>query len=338
VWSLSPDPEPDVSVLVMAYNHGPYLRECLDGILGQQFDGSLEVLVGEDCSTDDTADVLAEYVAEHPEVRVVTAPTNVGMHENHRRLLRAAGGRYLAFCEGDDYWHDPGKLARQVALLEADTSISGCHSDFDHIEQRDGRWVRQRGFAARSAGVAGDRTTYEQLLERNLVQTCTLVLRRAVATTYLESLFGRRMFAVGDWPFVLFATATHGPLGFLPVSTATYRRVGGSATNAGYRSEMRRIEDQHPMLDLAVAELGGSTDAVRHGHELTDAAAMVVAARHGDRATAREHASRLARAEDPTLRRMASIVGLAARTPPTFSTARAGLLALRWTRSRVRYR
>ena len=147
------------------------------------------------------------------------------MHENHRRLIRAAVGRYVAFCEGDDYWHDSMKLARQVQVMDSRPSLSGSHTDFDHVDAKRGVWHRRRNYASKVRRVTGPLTTYEQLVARNLVQTCTLVIRTEAARAYVDSDFSRHHFSVGDWPLCLFATSQYGPFAFLPHSTATYRRV-----------------------------------------------------------------------------------------------------------------
>ena len=72
------DARPDVSVLVMAYNHAAYIGECLDSILAQRFDGRVEILVGEDCSTDDTLAVVTEYAQRHASIGSSRRPTTSG--------------------------------------------------------------------------------------------------------------------------------------------------------------------------------------------------------------------------------------------------------------------
>lgn len=329
---------PDVSVLVLAYNHEGYIAECLDGILSQRFDGTFEVLVGEDCSTDRTRAVLDAYVRDHESIRLVTAPHNVGMHENHRRLVVAANGRYLAFCEGDDYWHDTSKLGRQVAILDSNPSLGGTHSDFDHVELRDGVWQRRRKYATRVRKVFGPQTTYDQLLERNLVQTCTLMLRTEATRAYVDSEFYAHRFLVGDWPQCLFVTSAHGPLSFESTSTATYRRTSGSVTNAGYEAEVRRIEDQHRMITLAARELRASPDHARRGHDLTDLALVLIAVRHGDRPRARAGATALRSSPAPTVRRAGTFVRVITSQGTVFRSLSALLRVAYCVRSRLTYR
>ena len=95
---------PLVSVKMITYNHGPYIADAIEGVLMQKTDFRIELVIGEDCSTDDTRQIVLNRQSEHPDVvRVVTSDRNVGMHKNGDRVLRACRGKYIAVCEGDDY-------------------------------------------------------------------------------------------------------------------------------------------------------------------------------------------------------------------------------------------
>src|SRR3990170_5867532 len=105
--------EPVVSLLMLTYNHAQYVAHALDSVLAQNFEESFEIVIGEDCSTDGTREIVDTYLARRPDViRVVTSERNVGLGRNFRRIGLRARGSYTAFCEGDDLWHNPDKLAR----------------------------------------------------------------------------------------------------------------------------------------------------------------------------------------------------------------------------------
>ncbi|AND69571.1 hypothetical protein ATSB10_21170 [Dyella thiooxydans] len=126
--------QPVVSVLMLAYNHGPYLAQAIDSVLAQQTDLPIELLIGEDCSTDNTRDVALRYQEAHPDIiRVITADKNVGSTLNHRRILLAARGEFYAYLDGDDYWL-PGKLLRQVKYLR---EHSDCVAVFTNAQTVD---------------------------------------------------------------------------------------------------------------------------------------------------------------------------------------------------------
>lgn len=111
-----------VSIVTLVYNHAPFLRQCLDGFLMQQCNFEFEVLVHDDASTDGSADIIREYEARYPDIIKPIYQTenqySRGGLVNMRFNFPRARGRYIAMCEGDDYWTDPLKLQKQVDFLE----------------------------------------------------------------------------------------------------------------------------------------------------------------------------------------------------------------------------
>jgi len=119
-----------VSVLVITYNHDRFIAQALDSILSQQVTFDLEVIVGEDCSTDNTRSIVEDYSRRYPNTVVaILNPHNVGMKDNGFNVMSKATGKYVAFLEGDDYWVSDHKLQQQVDLLESDSRLAGCFTD-----------------------------------------------------------------------------------------------------------------------------------------------------------------------------------------------------------------
>ena len=120
---------PLVSVSVITYNHEKYIRQCLDGILMQNVNFPYEVLVHDDASPDGTADIIREYEAKYPDIIKPIYQTE-NQYSQGKTVSKfnfdRARGKYLAFCEGDDYWTDPGKLQKQVDFLEAHPEYIAC--------------------------------------------------------------------------------------------------------------------------------------------------------------------------------------------------------------------
>jgi len=239
---------PTVSVLVLAYNHGPYLADALDSILKQQASFSFEILVGEDRSADDTLEIAERYQAAHPSlVRVITAERNVGMQENFRRLIHASRGSYLAFCEGDDYWNSCTKLDEQVAFLEERPDYGAVHSDFTHIAQIGASWKALPRYWRHHAVSIPQGAIFDELVKRNFIQTCTLVVRTELARQYLDSGLPADSYKVADWPLCLYVSA-RSKVGFIDKQLSTYRKVEGSAMNQGYDSDVSRARDHMSMV------------------------------------------------------------------------------------------
>ena len=116
-----------VSVIVTSYNHAADIGRCLDGVLGQRGLFRLQIVIGDDCSTDGTADVVEAYRARDPErIAVQPRPQNLGMLRNMQDCITVCTGRFIAFCEADDYWISDRKIAKQLRMLRTDPKLDMC--------------------------------------------------------------------------------------------------------------------------------------------------------------------------------------------------------------------
>jgi len=110
---------PVVSVYMITYNHESYIAQAIEGIMMQQTDFPIELVIGEDCSTDRTREICLEYQDKYPEIiRLLLPEKNIGIYKNSKSTFIECKGKYIAICEGDDYWTDPLKLQKQVYFLE----------------------------------------------------------------------------------------------------------------------------------------------------------------------------------------------------------------------------
>lgn len=114
---IRPEKRLKVSVCIVAYNHGQYIEDCLSSVVGQRVDADLEILVGDDCSTDQTRQIISYYAEKHADlIYPVFHEKNFGGCHNYQYLINKASGDYIAHLDGDDYWL-PGKLQSQINLL-----------------------------------------------------------------------------------------------------------------------------------------------------------------------------------------------------------------------------
>ena len=117
-----------VSISCMTYNHEKYIKDAIEGFLMQKVNFDYEILIGEDCSTDNTRQIVEKYVEKYPDkIRIITSEKNVGSKKNVLRVHKEANGKYIAVCEGDDYWTDPLKLQKQVDYMENHPDCSLCY-------------------------------------------------------------------------------------------------------------------------------------------------------------------------------------------------------------------
>jgi glycosyltransferase involved in cell wall biosynthesis len=118
-----------VSIFCITYNHSKFIAKALDGFLMQQCNFNTEIIIGDDCSTDGTAEIIDDYVVRYPgRITRLKAPKNIGATQNVIRVALETKGKYVATCDGDDYWTDPYKLQKQVDFLENNPEyVMCCH-------------------------------------------------------------------------------------------------------------------------------------------------------------------------------------------------------------------
>ena len=165
---------PVVSVICLAYNHSRYIRKCLDGFVMQQTDFRYEVIIHDDASDDGTDLIIKEYADRYPDIFVPVYQTvnqySQGVPIGKVFLYPRAKGKYIAECEGDDYWTDPLKLQKQVDFLESHPDYVLCSTNCNMLIEKTGEIV---------PWILGteDEISMEYLMENNRVATLTVLYR-----------------------------------------------------------------------------------------------------------------------------------------------------------------
>ena len=216
--------QPIVSVRTSTYNHGPYIKQCIEGVLMQKTNFQIEYIIGEDFSTDETRAIVFEYAKKYPHIiRVITADYNVGSKANGRRCIRACRGKYMAICEGDDYWTDPLKLQKQVDFLEGHPEYGMCYTKVQYYYQSEKKMGQIWG---------GNYTTFEKLFQRNTIPTLTVLLRNKLYKDYCHNIQpALRNWKMGDYPMWLWF-AHESLIAFIPEITGVYRVLNESASHS----------------------------------------------------------------------------------------------------------
>jgi glycosyltransferase involved in cell wall biosynthesis len=126
-----PHENPKVSICCITYNHANYIRDALEGFLMQKTSFPIEIIIHDDASTDGTADIIRQYHAQHPDlIKPILQEKNQYSQGKKASLttFKHARGKYIALCEGDDYWTDPLKLQQQLDAMNLHDAILVCHS------------------------------------------------------------------------------------------------------------------------------------------------------------------------------------------------------------------
>ena len=187
---------PLVSVWMITFNHGPYIRQALDSVFSQDVDFDFEVVIGDDGSSDDTRSIILEFDRRNPgKIKKIFHAENVGMIANQNSVFAACRGEYIAMLEGDDYWTDPCKMRVQV---EAMTRWPQCRMSFHPCrETKNGRrmsWYgpREKVFPTQEVVNHGGyfSPTPSLMLKRKVVESIPDFLEAAPAGDYYLQILG----------------------------------------------------------------------------------------------------------------------------------------------------
>lgn len=219
------DEVPVVSVLCPTYQHLAFVRDSLQGFFGQRTTFPYEVVVRDDGSTDGTAEVVEEFARRYPRIlRFIAEPENQYPDVDPLTpLIQASSGKFIAFCEGDDYWTDPLKLQKQIDALTGSGASVSHHSQ---VEVQDGRIIAATDVSGRHER---DRSGHELRTSMKSLLTRTIVLERDVLLRNGGLADLRRMWA-GDSLVTAMAGASGGST-YADVAPAVYRvHEGGVST------------------------------------------------------------------------------------------------------------
>lgn len=121
---------PLVSICSTTYNLEKYIAQAIESWLAQETDFLVEIIIADDCSTDSTRSIIDKYQQSYPDkIKLLTSDKNLRMLPNFIRSLKAAQGKYIAVCDGDDYWVDPKKLQKQVDFMEKNPDFSSIYTN-----------------------------------------------------------------------------------------------------------------------------------------------------------------------------------------------------------------
>ena len=218
---------PLVSVVCITYNHEDYIKQCLDGFIMQQTNFPFVVIVADDCSTDKTREIIEEYAEQYPDIIIPVFRTeNVGIEKNYIGAIKSCTTKYLAICDGDDYWINPNKLQKQVDFMKAHPDYAICFGKMKMVFENSNKPSRILPLKMNK-----NPQSYRKLLLGGYIPSNTVMYRyenlKNTVQNYPENIYP------WDW-FNHISAAAHGKIGFINELMSVYRRneQGVSYTNA----------------------------------------------------------------------------------------------------------
>lgn len=244
---LSKVPKPIVSCRVSTYQHAPYIRQCLDGILMQKTVFPFEIVIGEDESTDGTREICIEYANKYPDlIRLFLHKRANNILVDGKPTAKFQGnytiyhlrGKYHALCEGDDYWIDPYKLQKQVDFLNENPDYGAVFTKAK-ILLEPGNILKKR-FINSNANVPSG-FVLKELVHGNPFITCTSLFH----SKFVDELFPDSVWIYSD-RVLWIDIASKAKIGFMNEFTATYRVLGSSASHyISLEKQIRAIKQDY---------------------------------------------------------------------------------------------
>ena len=212
-----------VSVIMLTYNHEAFIQDAIYGVVRQETNFSIELIVGDDASTDKTPQLVRELAEKYPDIiKPVLREKNIGALKNYRDLIRRSRGTFVAICDGDDFWTDMKKLQKQIDFLENNPEyISCCHpvkQVYVDGSQED-TILDPLKLAGENAQKKGYLDIYD-LIKMNTVASLSTVHRWSIDRELPEWM---EKYSVGDYPLLLFH-ADKGKVGVVPELMGVYRK------------------------------------------------------------------------------------------------------------------
>ena len=221
-----------VSVVMITYNHEKYIKKAIESVLMQETDFDFELIISNDCSSDGTHKVIEKIINNHPKsdkINYTNHPENIGMMPNFQYALENASGKYVAICDGDDYWTDSKKLQKQADFLENNPDYAICHHNVIEL-----RGLKKR---KRNHKLKENRTTdLAYLAKGNYIHSSTIFLRNKIDKfpDYFKSASN------GDY-FILMLMARYGKIKYFMDIMSIYR----IHKKANWSSQKKRIQREN---------------------------------------------------------------------------------------------
>lgn len=253
-----PGTTPAISVCIQTYQHANFIKDCLDSVISQQTNFPVEIIVGEDDSTDGTREICTEYAEKYPDIiRLFLRSEKDKVYINGKKTgrfnfisnLQEARGKYIALVDGDDYWCDNHKLQKQFQYMEAHPGIS---LSFHHVYRA---WIKEKPFMPKRPRLPAEETilSIKDLVKWNIISSASCMFLRSNIDD-IPPWFWEVPFL--DYPLHIHS-AQKGKIGFINETMSVYRLHPGGMWTSG--SMMTHLKNYWQLYTILADHLGGDT-------------------------------------------------------------------------------
>lgn len=236
-----------VSVAMITYNHELYIKQAIDSILMQNVNFDYEIVIGEDCSPDNTREILKEYKEKYPDkIKLILHEQNIGVRQNCIEVYKKCYGEYIALLEGDDFWTDTDKLQKSIDFLENNKEYIAIAHDVNIINENSIK-ISDSPFGQ----YKGDLNTPKDQFKYNNIPTLSLVFRN-IWGKQLTDVIGKIMenvVMIGDYPLKLLLL-TKGKIKYFNCKMGTYRWVRTTGTSFSAQAEKNKEKFRYDVVNF----------------------------------------------------------------------------------------
>ena len=240
-----------VSVVCFAYNHEKYIRQTLEGFVGQKTNFKFEILIHDDASTDGTADIIREYEQKYPDIIKPVYQTENQYSKNIKLekvyIYPQIRGKYIAFCEGDDYWCSPKKLQKQFDIMEQNNDCSMCTHRVAQVYLKGyGKWpCIPWDIVDGECKISCDELLKILTVSGYPFQTSSYFVRYNAYSDYIKEFpdFAQNV-GIGDLPLILYM-ATKGKIYFLDDVFSVYQQFSSGGWTEKLWNDIDTIKEHY---------------------------------------------------------------------------------------------
>ena len=213
-----------LSVAVITFNQEKYISQTMESILDQQHNYAYEIIVGDDCSSDNTKKIIEQYATRYPEIiKPIYNDSNLGIIRNYFNVISHCSGKYIMECAGDDYWL-PDKVSTQIEFMENNPDICMCHGNVEYFKVSENKVIK--------IGRGGEKETLEELIEGNCIYALTTCFRKDIVDEYIAEIKPlEKGWLTEDYPMWLYF-ARKSKIKHIDKTFAVYREFENSASHS----------------------------------------------------------------------------------------------------------